>query len=185
MGGNRSADRLKISIHAPRVGGDRGPRGRCSVVSNFNPRPPCGGRLQLLALPESEREISIHAPRVGGDFDGLTQTFQPSEFQSTPPVWGATAAIPCKNRGLQISIHAPRVGGDPGHEVQGGIRRISIHAPRVGGDRYDLGPAWRVYVNFNPRPPCGGRRVAGTPHKAHLGISIHAPRVGGDQRSML
>ena len=42
-----------ISIHAPRVGGDRWPIWKHTTVSHFNPRPPCGGRLFLL-------QISIH-----------------------------------------------------------------------------------------------------------------------------
>ena len=34
--------------------------------------------------------------------------------------------------------------------------------------------------NFNPRPPCGGRRYQGTWECRVRDISIHAPRVGGD-----
>ena len=34
----------EISIHAPRVGGDPGSASRRASSTNFNPRPPCGGR---------------------------------------------------------------------------------------------------------------------------------------------
>ena len=35
-----------ISIHAPRVGGDgSNPPPAPMILKNFNPRPPCGGRL--------------------------------------------------------------------------------------------------------------------------------------------
>ena len=79
-----------ISIHAPRVGGDGGGRPTPGGRSNFNPRPPCGGRHR----PEWKPVVL-------------------SRFQSTPPVWGATAAFSGQSSGQNISIHAPRVGGDP------------------------------------------------------------------------
>ena len=80
-----------ISIHAPREGGDPSPRRRqrnhspfqstppargatrCVAFpdhkhSNFNPRPPRGGRLlRLLSSGSASSLISIHAPREGGD----------------------------------------------------------------------------------------------------------------------
>ena len=57
---------LRISIHAPRVGGDASICCSCNTSRNFNPRPPRGGR------PNSNGQrqkffISIHAPREGGD----------------------------------------------------------------------------------------------------------------------
>ena len=101
-----------ISIHAPREGGDNEdfhdlpafplfqstPPARGATSSNaflilfysdFNPRPPRGGRLCLYAPPETG-----------------------ARFQSTPPARGATER---RRRGCPsqaISIHAPREGGD-------------------------------------------------------------------------
>ena len=79
---------------------------------------------------------------------------------------------------------------------------ISIHSPRVGGDGYNPCNGSGL-DNFNPLPPCGGRRegavdpitreefqstpprVGGDAHRHREalppGISIHSPRVGGDQ----
>ena len=57
-----------------------------------------------------------------------------------------------------ISIHAPRVGGDDTGFTQREITRISIHAPRVGGDLCLILRLIGI-LNFNPRPPCGGRRI--------------------------
>ena len=57
--------------------------------SNFNPRPPRGGRLQDQQEQAGAAGISIHAPREGGDGAlGTTMTIR------------------------MISIHAPREGGD-------------------------------------------------------------------------
>ena len=104
-----------ISIHAPREGGDyahslilpslsdfnpRPPRGgrrislsRRSTARNFNPRPPRGGRLRQVRRRRGEQSISIHAPREGGDRRTLESVRSSSRFQSTPPARGATAKM--------------------------------------------------------------------------------------------
>ena len=109
------------------------------VALYFNPRSPCGERLRGLPLFRANTDISIHAPRVGSD-----------------PNMGLCARL------RLISIHAPRVGSDRrGVEMFLADAPISIHAPRVGSDnarhrcRCLLG-------NFNPRSPCGERRICGT-----------------------
>ena len=59
----------------------------------FNPRPPCGGRLRRrskLTLPE---RISIHALRVEGDKESVSAFGELEQFQSTPSVWRATAGL--------------------------------------------------------------------------------------------
>ena len=128
----------QISIHAPREGGDlamsvgfiparifqstppaRGatwpPRRPPRIRSDFNPRPPRGGRHPLGLRVEVDIVISIHAPREGGDSRVLiscvrTGNFNPrpprggrrfwilcssiqKQFQSTPPARGATAKM--------------------------------------------------------------------------------------------
>ena len=78
-----------ISIHAPRVGSDSRQAAKASLKDYFNPRSPCGERLQLDEI-----------------------TFKSRIFQSTLPVWGATVAFAGGSAGNFISIHAPRVGSD-------------------------------------------------------------------------
>ena len=146
-----------ISIHAPRAGGDgaRKWRNHCragfqstppvrgatieaaqenAFMSDFNPRPPCGGRpdaaQKLLfgmsisihapraggdgwsCTVDAEIYISIHAPRAGGDTRSTRSQRSAARFQSTPPVRGATLRINPLYYILAISIHAPRAGGD-------------------------------------------------------------------------
>jgi len=81
-------------------------------------------------------------------------------FQSTHPVWGATCCHVGFNKVLNISIHAPRVGCDhiPLHHQY--YCRISIHAPRVGCDSMARLTLPRS-THFNPRTPCGVRRLPG------------------------
>ena len=55
-----------------------------------------------------------------------------------------------------ISIHAPRMGGDPAESHVDLRQHISIHAPRMGGDWKPL-PIGPFAIDFNPRPPHGGR----------------------------
>ena len=59
------------------------------IMSDFNPRAPCGAR-QAKCSTAARRKL----------------------FQSTRPVWGATAANFANCTYEQISIHAPRVGRD-------------------------------------------------------------------------
>ena len=63
-----------------------------------------------------------------------------SEFQSTHPVWGAT----------------------PGRRSFPAKRGISIHAPRVGCDGNSTGRSLKGSY-FNPRTPCGVRRLFSAP----------------------
>ena len=126
---------LMISIHGPRVGADASEFDVSLDWINFNPRPPCGGRPDILQGSE---------PR--------------GSFQSTAPVWGPTLLLWPENRGGHISIHGPRVGADWRIAAsRRSCRRFQSTAPVWGPTVKTRQSAWdRDY--FNPRPPCGGRR---------------------------
>ena len=81
--------KLHISIHAPRAGRDRLYYRAIARCGYFNPRAPCGARL-----------------------DGFFYQCQSPEFQSTRPVRGATCLSPDPRPAHPISIHAPRAGRD-------------------------------------------------------------------------
>ena len=78
-----------ISIHAPREGGDSEMATISGYLTDFNPRPPRGGRLIRMYRTKRNQNISIHAPREGGD-----------------------CIFVCPGPAPDISIHAPREGGD-------------------------------------------------------------------------
>ena len=101
-----------ISIHAPRVGRDRG-----------------------FTLPAESVKISIHAPRVGRDvYVNYTKTIGKISIHA-PRVGRDHRAATSAFCGGIISIHAPRVGRDPAHRERLCRQdQISIHAPRVGRD---------------------------------------------------
>ena len=129
-------------------------------TKNFNPRPPCGGRLAQDA-----------------------RMYYTGEFQSTSSVWRTTQACGLSVCSLPISIHVLRVEDDAltsssrfsslpfqstssvwrttrGHLLGLLPDRISIHVLRVEDDRLRTS-AESGTRNFNPRPPCGGRRLGG------------------------
>ena len=125
----------------------------------FNPRPPRGGRpltnfLLLLLL----------------------------QFQSTPPARGATAVIGYVGDICAISIHAPREGGDlPIGEAFSGVLLFQSTPPARGATLFSVFP-FTSLLNFNPRPPRGGRHRRHDDYMAYERISIHAPREGGDRK---
>ncbi len=102
-------------------------------MKNFNPRPPCGGRLQT---------TKIYLLSGG--------------FQSTSPVWRTTNGPIQLVFFKQISIHVPRVEDDQIIVTIVELKFISIHVPRVEGD-INISLSRYYLTHFNPRPPCGGR----------------------------
>ena len=155
---------------------------REAMLDHFNPRTPCGVRRCLLRRVQvGHTQISIHAPRVGCDVSFSEAAKLPILFQSTHPVWGATVQAAPPAHSIDISIHAPRVGCDPPlghggklqelfqstHPVWGATVQaappahsidISIHAPRVGCDS-TRAVELAMMSYFNPRTPCGVRRL--------------------------
>ena len=100
--------------------------------------------------------ISIPGPRVGADSNQC-----------------------CGSCNIQISIHGPRVGAD-GKLLDSAVDiKISIHGPRVGADQSSQFTS-SGFLYFNPRPPCGGRRIPFLAWNLSSNISIHGPRVGAD-----
>ena len=149
---------LAISIHAPRVGSDRGwkmrrqwtqlfqstlpvwgatPRNRTEPAAHrhFNPRSPCGERLVSSGTPLLWHRISIHAPRVGSDDISLRDSEFEVEFQSTLPVWGATIPRSSSSSSALFQSTLP---------VWGATCRLTSKK--------------RNRRHFNPRSPCGERR---------------------------
>ncbi len=59
------------------------------------------------------------------------------------------------------------------------VFHISIHALHVEGDCI-LVHLRELMRNFNPRPPCGGRRLVPESKIIQVMISIHALHVEGD-----
>ena len=105
---------------------------------NFNPRTPCGVRQTLVQRLLRFGYISIHAPHAGCDSVSGCNDTASAAFQSTHPMRGATS---------------------PYH--------MTICPPAY----------------FNPRTPCGVRPAGCSVAGVHAAISIHAPHAGCDAGS--
>ena len=148
----------EISIHAPRVGSDPTSQPTTAAIANFNPRSPCGERPGILVICYHPGEFQSTLPVWGATRNTYRATaerrnFNPRSpcgerlnlyipgfakflFQSTLPVWGATIVLALRACGNEISIHAPRVGSD-------------VFTPLKSN----------TTSYFNPRSPCGERRM--------------------------
>ena len=81
-----------------------------------------------------------------------------------------------------ISIHSLRVEGDGEHRTAPrAAAEISIHSLRVEGDAISVGRFSGCGRDFNPLPPCGGRRSILSTSPSWITISIHSLRVEGDR----
>ena len=163
------ATTVKISVTKPNIpfqsthpvwGATSSPWRASSRGLCFNPRTPCGVRQQVFLRGNIRLCVSIHAPRVGcditaGDVDSLSFL-----FQSTHPVWGATAVVFEDLPFVGVSIHAPRVGCD-GHSMLVLIPNSLFQSTHpVWGATPAPGASGPRLPCFNPRTPCGVRRIS-------------------------
>ena len=146
----------KISIHALREEGDEAVRLRASEPTNFNPRPPRGGR-----------HTEWYKSKGG------------KEFQSTPSARRATLLVVLKIRWIRISIHALREEGDPACPGAGEDGQNFNPRPPRGGRRWHR-PCREAACLFQSTP--SARRATGVPavRALRISISIHALREEGD-----
>ena len=129
------------------------------VYTDFNPRPPCGGRPAQSARLLPGPCISIHAPRAGGDSGGRI-FFPPS---------------------ATISIHAPRAGGDPTPKQPAVSNQNFNPRPPCGG-RHSGILSDEEFAAFQSTPPVRGATIEQIFISRRTKISIHAPRAGGDNK---
>ena len=148
-----------ISIHAPLAGCDLQVRQGLPAFRDFNPRTPCGVRL------ETRMRVS-----------------KPIKFQSTHPLRGATITRTPARRGHGISIHAPLAGCDMERLTKRLDNGISIHAPLAGCDCSSRRTS-ACATKFQSTHPLRGATGRGIFEPAQLRISIHAPLAGCDYRA--
>ena len=149
---------------------------------HFNPRTPCGVRPRGILRDAAIPDISIHAPLAGCD-DGICaaqevgKDFNPrtpcgvrrrsnsnacrtERFQSAHPLRGATImqGVECLRR--KISIRAPLAGCDSSMPCNPSTTASFQSAHPLRGATLAFAPQALSAPYFNPRTPCGVRRVA-------------------------
>ena len=87
-------------------------RPKSSPVTNFNPRPPWGGRRHRLLIHRTPSSISIHALRGEGDVVAEVIPTYCEYFNPRPPWGGRHYSYLLLSIFFNISIHALRGEGD-------------------------------------------------------------------------
>ena len=106
-----SKNAIAISIHALREEGDRQEKAIASLIENFYPRPPRGGRPSAKNERQRTSNISIHALREEGDAPTATSTTPSMRFLSTPSARRATN-LPHSAFGTKVDFYPrPPRGG--------------------------------------------------------------------------
>ena len=103
-----------ISIHALREEGDAKICMRFSLPTNFNPRPPRGGRPNYIEYVLLKHLISIHALREEGDPAPPGSTPSQTNFNPRPPRGERPSSLFCQlstSAGFQSTPSARRATG--------------------------------------------------------------------------
>ena len=156
---NHTTRKDDISIHALREEGDQH-RLRCRRrTAAFQSTPSVGKATGQAQDPGTRQAISIRNLHMEGDYrqaDCLRRGIH--DFNPRPPRGERLLGLVGLVGASCISIHALREEGDVVKASQcADPPDISIHALREEGDQCGL-PAPGSAVDFNPRPPRGGRR---------------------------
>ena len=125
-------------------------------ATHFNPRPPYGGRHQLIWIKILARNFNPRPP-YGGRLLSCPVTHPEPYFNPRPPY-----------------------GGRPVRAISSGVPRNFNPRPPYGGRRTVTGRSSGAQLHFNPRPPYGGR-LGLYAFLTNVVISIHAPHTGGDR----
>ena len=149
--------------------------------TNFNPRPPRGGRLFQFDRPLEIGTISIHALREEGDTIRPSRTLSTTDFNPRPPRGGRLVRweVALPQFIFQSTPSARRATTD----VAGTDKKttISIHALREEGD-HGLHPRRLWSVGFQSTPSARRATIKVANHRIDDLISIHALREEGDQK---
>ena len=148
---------IRISIHAPRAGCDRGNISALSGANNFNPRTPCGVRLlDYYPLIDTNGFQSTHPVRGATSLSPLAFAIS-LKFQSTHPVRGATLFDQARNNGRRHFNPRTPCGVRPRRRLFCSNQKPfqSTHPVR-GATRY-VKQKTCDERHFNPRTPCGVR----------------------------
>ena len=129
---------------------------RPTTLSCFNPRSPCGERLDHGGINGHARPVSTHAPLAGSDLTSTVGTSS-KRFQPTLPLRGATQSL----YGLCLAL-----------EFQPTL-------PLRGATTHSKDADYKMTV-FQPTLPLRGATKRHFVILLDLGVSTHAPLAGSD-----
>ena len=129
-----------------------------TLIYDFNPRPPCGGRQRKIKILRIAKFISIHVPRVEDDALLLITQLARINFNPRPPCGGRPTAENQRRDRRKFQSTSPVWRTTSSISVT--FDRVAHFNPRppCGGRPLVCFCACLSFSDFNPRPPCGGRR---------------------------
>ena len=140
-------------------GATRSRRHGSHYVSISTHAPLAGRDVNELTHPSNHRCISTHAPLAGRDEELTDQGKQRCEFQPTRPLRGATAKKFSVSIHTEISTHAPLAGRDAS-KTSILVGELAFQPTRpLRGATCSTQQTTQTRPNFNPRAPCGARRL--------------------------
>ena len=193
----------KISIHAPREGGDEAGSGSAVRKTVFQSTPPARGATndippgavlyRLFQSTPPARGATYHGgsphaahhdfnprPPRGGRLTYFVPSLATIIFQSTPPARGATSRFG-RILAFEIFQSTPPARGATDNQIRRLHKQKHFNPrPREGGDIVDklLSDMRKIISIHAPRE--GGDDHRGKDLPCRSPISIHAPREGGD-----
>ena len=171
-----------ISTHAPLAGRDESIGGSLAVQQDFNPRAPCGARRVNGKIANDGLTFQPTRPLRGATAWAFGSAIVPA-FQPTRPLRGATPSIEIRLTDSEISTHAPLAGRD---SLRSTLAKSDVNFnPRApcGARRLFCFVSCRLGSYFNPRAPCGARPALLLFVALGIYISTHAPLAGRDMNS--
>ena len=173
------SDAADISIHALREEGDRVRRRIGSVLANFYPRPPRGGRHAHSLILPSLSDFYPRPPR-GGRLSQMFLQCRLRNFYPRPPRGGRPTGRKARNiNKLFLSTPSARRATVTAQRRIEEVR-ISIHALREEGDsRLSMMRCTSLLFLSTPSARRATRQPVQWPRR--FSISIHALREEGDQ----
>ena len=123
--------------------------------------------------------ISIHVPHAGDDGGNIALDYLFNYFNPRPPCGGRLVEQTAEDLAHVFQSTSPMRGTTHNRVEELTRLKISIHVPHAGDDGA-TGLELAVPLNFNPRPPCGGRPNLRPCTGNSRDISIHVPHAGDD-----
>ncbi len=147
---------------------------------SFNPRAPCGARPTRRL--QSHRYFWCFNPRApcGARHDAGVYKGRFCCFNPRAPCGARRALKAGVVASNAVSIHAPRAGRDKPFDTPVRVRHTFQSTRPVRGATLAIRANKPNKNGFNPRAPCGARRVLPPQAPLQYAVSIHAPRAGRD-----
>ena len=152
---------------------------RSQTSADFNPLPPCGGRLFTPALSRGSFHNFNPLPPCGGRLNAHKDQQRCHDFNPLPPCGGRRGKA-YSNATISHFNPLPPCGGRHDGMYELLLSNIFQSTPSVWRETSSPPQARLVPPHFNPLPPCGGRLDGADTGCICYPISIHSLRVEGD-----